>query len=111
MLAGAGAITFGDTIDGAFDLTLSSTGAITLSDDVGAGTPLDDLTITSDADPTIGGSVAGTGILTLQQSTNTTTMGVAGGAGALNYSAADLAGLGRQLEAPSGWAAPRRPAR
>ena len=36
VLAGAGAITFGDTIDGAFDLTLSSTGAITLSDDVGA---------------------------------------------------------------------------
>ena len=85
-------ISVAGTIDGAFDLTLSATGTITLSDDIGAGTPLDDLTITSNADPTIGGTVDGTGILTLQQS-NATTMGVAG-AGALNYSLADLAGLG-----------------
>ena len=94
VLAGNGDIAFAGTIDGAFDLTLSAAGTITLSDDVGAGTPLDDLTITSDADPSIGGDLAGTGILTLQQLSNATTMGVAGGAGALNYSAADLAGLG-----------------
>ena len=36
----------------------------------------------------------GTGVLTLQQASNATTMGVAGGAGALNYSLADLAALG-----------------
>ena len=94
VLAGSGDLGFVGTIDGAFDLTLSAAGTITLSDDIGAGTPLDDLTITSDADPTIGGAVEGTGILTLQQASNVTTMGVAGGAGALNYSAADLAGLG-----------------
>ena len=94
MLAGNGDIFFAGTIDGAFDLTLNAAGTITLSDDVGAGTPLDDLTLTSDADPTIGGTVDGTGVLTLQQASNATTMGVAGGAGALNYSAADLAGLG-----------------
>jgi hypothetical protein len=94
VLAGNGDLSFAGTIDGAFDLTLSAAGTITLSDDIGAGTPLDDLTITSDADPSIGGSVEGTGILTLQQATNATTMGVAGGAGALNYSLADLAGLG-----------------
>jgi len=41
-----------------------------------------------------GGTVDGTGVLTLQQASNATTMGVAGGAGALNYSLADLAGLG-----------------
>src|SRR5439155_19151678 len=58
------------------------------------GTALDDLTIISDSDPTISGGVEGTGILTLQQASNATTMGVAGGAGALNYSLADLAGLG-----------------
>ena len=52
------------------------------------------MTIISDADPTIGGTVEGTGVLTLQQSSNATTMGAAGGAGALNYSVADLAGLG-----------------
>ena len=56
-----------------------------------AATPLDDLTLTSDADPTIGGTVEGAGVLTLQQRNNATTMGVAGGAGALNYSVADLA--------------------
>ena len=94
VLAGDGDILFSGTIDGAFDLTLSAAGTITLSDDVGAGTPLDDLTLASDADPTIGGTVDGTGILTLQQASNATTMGVAGGAGALNYSLADLAGLG-----------------
>ena len=94
VLAGNGDILFSGTIDGAFDLTLNAAGTITLADDVGAGTPLDDLTLASDADPTIGGSVDGTGILTLQQASNATTMGVAGGAGALNYSAADLTGLG-----------------
>ena len=94
VLAGNGDITFSSTIDGAFDLTLNAAGAITLTGNVGGTTPLDDLTLTSDADPTIGGSVAGTGVLTLQQKSNATTMGVAGGAGTLNYSAADLAGLG-----------------
>ena len=94
VLVGNGNLFFSGTVDGAFDLTLNSAGAITLADDVGAGTPLDDLTITSDADPTIGGTVDGTGVLTLQQASNATTMGIAGGAGALNYSLADLAGLG-----------------
>ena len=94
VLAGNGDITFSSTIDGAFDLTLNAAGAITLTGNVGAGTPLDDLTLTSDADPIIGGSVAGTGVLTLQQKSNATTMGVAGGAGTLNYSVAELAGLG-----------------
>jgi hypothetical protein len=94
VLADGGDITFASTIDGAFDLTLSAAGVITLSDDVGAGTPLDDLTLTSDSDPAIAGALAGTGILTLQQASNATTMGVAGGAGTVNYSLADLAGLG-----------------
>ena len=94
ILVGNGDLLFSGTVDGAFDSTLSAAGTITLADDIGAGTPLDDLTITSDADPTIGGTVDGTGILTLQQASNATTMGVAGGAGALNYSLADLAGLG-----------------
>ena len=94
VLAGNGDITFSSTIDGAFDLTVNAAGAITLTGNVGGATPLDDLTLTSDADPIIGGSVAGTGVLTLQQKSNATTMGVAGGAGTLNYSAAELAGLG-----------------
>ena len=110
VLAGSGDILFSGTIDGAFDLTLNAAGTITLSDDVGAGTALDDLTLASDADPTIGGTVDGTGVLTLQQASNATTMGVAGGAGALNYSTADLTGLG-PTGPPYGWAAPRRPAR
>jgi hypothetical protein len=94
VLAGNGDLLFSGTVDGAFDLTLSAAGTMTLSDDIGAGTPLDDLTLTADADPIIGGTVEGTGILTLQQASNATTMGVAGGAGALNYALADLAGLG-----------------
>ena len=56
VLAGTGDHHFSATMDGAFDLTVSTTGAITFADDVGAGTPLDDLTLTSDADPTIGGT-------------------------------------------------------
>ena len=44
VLAGTGDILFSGTVDGAFDLTLSAAGTITLADDVGAGTPLDDLT-------------------------------------------------------------------
>jgi hypothetical protein len=94
VLAGDGDITFASTIDGAFDLALNAAGAITLTGNVGGVTPLDDLTLTSDADPVIGGSVAGTGVLTVQQKSNATTMGVAGGAGTLNYAAAELAGLG-----------------
>jgi hypothetical protein len=94
VLADGGDITFASTINGAFDLILNAAGAITLTGNVGGVTPLDDLTLTSDADPVISGTVAGTGILTLQQKSNATTMGVAGGAGALNFSAADLAGLG-----------------
>ena len=93
ILAGNGDLLFGDGRRG-LRSNPSAAGTITLADDIGAGTPLDDLTITSDADPTIGGTVDGTGILTLQQASNATTMGVAGGAGALNYSLADLAGLG-----------------
>ena len=111
--AGAGGqwrFLFSGTIDGAFDLTLNAAGTITLSDDLGASTPLDDLTLASDADPTIGGTVNGTGVLTLQQASNATTMGVAGGAGALNYSVADIAGLGTNWTSIA-WAARRRPAR
>lgn len=85
VLGGTGGdLHFASTLDGAFDLTLNTGGAITLTGNVGGATPLDDLTITSDADPTIGGTVEGAGVLTLQQRNNATTMGVAGGAGALN---------------------------
>ena len=91
VLGGTGGdIHFASTLNGAFDLTLNTGGAITLTGNVGGTTPLDDLTITSDADPTIGGRVEGAGVLTLQQRSNATTMGVAGGAGALNYAVADL---------------------
>jgi hypothetical protein len=51
VLAGNGDLAFAGTIDGVFDLTLNAAGTITLADDIGAGTPLDDLTITSDAIP------------------------------------------------------------
>jgi hypothetical protein len=70
----------------------SASGVINIdgAQDVGAH----NLTITSDGDPVVGAALAGTGILTLEQASLATTMGVTGGAGTLNYSAADLAALG-----------------
>ena len=64
VLGGTGGdIHFASTLDGAFDLTLNTGGAITLTGNVSDATPLDDLTLTSDADPTIGGTVEGAGVL------------------------------------------------
>ena len=60
----------------------------------GAQTNIADFTITTDADPTIGAAITGTGVLTLEPATAATTMGLGGGAGALNYANADLTALG-----------------
>ena len=72
---------------------LSDDGAITLA--AGAHTiGARNLTIETDADPTITGTVTGTGALTLMPSSAVQTMGVAGGAGVVSVSAGDLANLG-----------------
>jgi hypothetical protein len=72
----------------------SGAGAISIN---GAQTNLDDFTLTTNADPTIAAGVTGTGTLTLQPVSAATTMGLAGAAGTVNLSAADLTNLG------SGW--------
>ena len=72
---------------------LSNDGAITLA--AGAHSfGARNLTIETDADPTVTGTVTGTGTLTLMPSSATQTMGIAGGAGTLNISNADLTNLG-----------------
>ena len=85
-----GTITFSDIVNGAQDLTLSAGGAITLNGVVGGVTPLDDLTITTNANPAINANVSGGGILTLDTLSAGTTMGLGGAAGTVNYSAAEL---------------------
>jgi hypothetical protein len=52
------------------------------------------LTIESNADAVVGAAVTGSGILTLMPASPGATMGVAGGAGALNFSSADVTSLG-----------------
>ena len=54
-------------------------------------------TLTTNADPVIGAAVTGTGALTLADDVRGNPMGLAGGAGTVNYSAGDLTNLG------SGW--------
>ena len=54
-------------------------------------------TLTTNADPVIGAAVTGTGALTLETTSVGTPLGLAGGAGTVNYSAGDLTNLG------SGW--------
>ena len=63
----------------------------------GALTNLDDFTLTTNVDQVIGAGITGSGTLTLATTSVGTTLGLAGGAGTVNYSAADLANLG------SGW--------
>lgn len=66
-------------------------GIITVSgtQDVGAN----NLTIHSDVDPAINAALTGTGTLTFEQDATNTTMGVAGGAGTVNISSAELANI------------------
>jgi hypothetical protein len=82
-----GTITFSDIVNGTQDLILSAGGAITLNGVVGGVTPLDDLTITSNANPAINANVSGGGILTLDTLSAGTTMGLGGAAGTVNYTA------------------------
>jgi filamentous hemagglutinin family protein len=56
--AGAGDITFSDTVDGTFALTLAAgTGNVTFANNIGAGTILGALTVSSSGSITLGGSV------------------------------------------------------
>jgi len=65
----------------------------------GAQTNLDDFTLSTDVDPVFASTADGTGTLTLQTSAAGTTLGFDGGAGAVNYSAADLVQLGTNWSA------------
>jgi hypothetical protein len=63
---------------------LSDTGVISIN---GAQTfGARDFTLTTNADPVIAAGVTGTGDLTLETASAATTMGIAGGAGTVNYS-------------------------
>jgi filamentous hemagglutinin family protein len=66
-------------------------GIITVSGAQNAGT--NNLTIHSDVDPVINAALTGTGTLTFEQDATNTTMGVAGGAGTVNISSAELANI------------------
>ena len=50
-------IAFGGTLDGAFDLALTTTGDIDFTDDVGSATPVEDITIANAQDVTFSGSL------------------------------------------------------
>ncbi|MDF1628150.1 MAG: hypothetical protein P1U78_00020, partial [Alcanivoracaceae bacterium] len=68
-----GDITFTDTVDGTFDLTLTAgAGNVDLQSDVGATTPLNDLTIASAANVDLAAVTAGT--ITQSAGTGTTTV-------------------------------------
>ena len=74
---------------------LSDTGVISINGAQTIGAR--NFTLTTNADPVIGSAITGTGALTLETASVGTTLGLAGGAGAVNYSAGDLTNLG------SGW--------
>ncbi|MES2905991.1 MAG: hypothetical protein V4691_03040, partial [Pseudomonadota bacterium] len=70
-------------------LTLrSSTGVITIAGIQSMGA--NDLTVQTSGDPVISAALTGSGVLTIQPTAVNTTIGLAGGAGTLNLSAAEL---------------------
>ena len=69
-------------------LTLDAHNAITVNAAISAGTG--SVTMIAGGDVTFNADISGTGTLTIRPATNTTTMGVAGGAGTLNLSTSDL---------------------
>ena len=94
-----GSLIFGRT-DSTADLTVNAknwgtrsvelrTGEGTI-DLLGSQTNLTDFTLTSDANPMISGMLTGTGVFTLQPSSASTSIGLGGGAGTLNFSDARL---------------------
>ena len=104
--AGAGAITFGNTLDGAFNLAANSTGTTTFSGAVGNTTPLTSLTTNAGGTTDINsGSVTTSGNqiyndnVTMNQATTVTSTGgaITFGANATN----NAAGAGITVDAPT----------
>ncbi|PZP84768.1 MAG: hypothetical protein DI582_07880, partial [Azospirillum brasilense] len=75
---------------------MSNTGVITISGAQAMGA--NNLTISSNVDPVINAALGGTGTLTLAPTSNNITVGIGGGAGTYNISAAEIARLS------DGWA-------
>ena len=104
--AGAGAITFGNTLDGAFNLVANSTGTTTFSGAAGNTTPLTSLTTNAGGTTAInGGSVTTSGNqtyndnVTMNQATTLTSTGgaITFGGNATN----NAAGAGITVDAPT----------
>ncbi|MBI1274531.1 filamentous hemagglutinin N-terminal domain-containing protein [bacterium] len=88
-----GNITFNSLVDGAQALVLNAkTGQVTFDDDVGAGTALSSLSVTSDI-VSDSGDIRTTGDINLVPYTAGSTIGLAGGAGSWQLSAGTLGRL------------------
>ncbi len=82
--AGTGAITFGNTLNGAFNLTTTTTGNTTFTGAVGSTTPLNTLTVTNANNLSFSTTLATSGDVTQTAGNGTTTFRGASIGGALN---------------------------